>query len=331
MNNNDQRPIVVIDGMNLFIRYFAVNETMSAEGNCVGGTIGFIKAVNGIIETWNPSKVFIAWEKGGGSERRKRIFPEYKANRAKSKVFDELSPARSGRLHMDDTENRQYQQLLLINLLKKTPIRQLYLCEIEADDIISFVVSSKFKNSKAKKVIVSSDKDYYQLLDDENVVVYDPATRSIVTKKEVKEKFGIEARNFCVARAFVGDSSDNIPGVDGVGMKTISKRFPCLAEDRDVYIQEVLDLAKKEMDSGSKIKVHGLILEAKEDVLRNWELMYLRDLNISATQCQKLEWQIDNEERVSDKFSFIKELIASKIPVNFDVDRLFRNLNNVNL
>jgi DNA polymerase-1 len=328
---SDERPIIIIDGMNLFVRYFAVNETMDANGNCIGGALGFIKAINGIIETWNPSKVFVAWEKGGGSERRKRIFPEYKANRAKTKVFDELTESRSGRLHMDDDENRQYQQLLLVNLLKKTPIHQLYMREIEADDIIAFVASYKFRNSNAKKVIVSSDKDYYQLLDDPKVVVYDPATRSVITKEEVKQKYGIEARNFCVARAFVGDTSDNIPGVEGVGLKTLVKRFPCLAEDRDIFIEEILSLAKKEIDSGSKIKAHGVILESKEEVKRNWELMYLRDLNISASQSQKLDYQIDNKERVADKFSFIKELISLKIPVNFDVDRLFRNFNNVNL
>ena len=147
----------------------------------------------------------------------------------------------------------------------------------------------------------------------------------------MKQKYGIEARNFCVARAFVGDTSDNIPGVEGVGLKTLVKRFPCLAEDRDIFIEEILSLAKKEIDSGSKIKAHGVILESKEEVKRNWELMYLRDLNISASQTQKLDYQIDNKERVADKFSFIKELISLKIPVNFDVDRLFRNFNNVNL
>ena len=327
----DTRPIVVIDGMNLFVRYFAVNETMDANGNVIGGALGFIKAVNGIVETWNPSKVFIAWEKGGGSERRKRIFPEYKANRARSKVFEELTGNRSGRLHMDDAENRQYQQLLLVNLLKKTPIRQLYMREIEADDIIAYVVSQKFRSHPAKKIIVSSDKDYYQLLDDPNTMIYDPATRGTVTKDDVMKKFGIEARNFCVARAFAGDSSDNIPGVDGVGLKTLVKRFPCLAEDRDIFIDEIVSMAKEEMGNGSKIKVHGLILEAKDNVKRNWELMYLRGSNISGTQAQKLEWQVDNEERNADKFSFVKELISAKIPVNFDVDRLFRNLNNVNL
>lgn len=324
------RPILIIDGMNLFVRYFAVNETTDANGNCVGGALGFLKALNGIIETWSPSKVFIAWERGGGSARRKRIFPDYKANRAKSQVFDTLKED-TGRLHMMDEENRTYQQLLLVTLLKNTPVCQLFLKDIEADDIIAYVASQKFAKDNCLKVIVSSDKDYYQLLENDTIIVYDPATRSTFKREDVLKKYGIQARNFCVARCFVGDTSDNIPGVEGIGLKTLAKRFPILAEDRDVFLDEVIDETKKEIANGSKLKTLKAILNSQNEVKRNWDLMYLRDFNLSPHETQKIDWQIDNQERKMDKFSFIKELVRAKIAVNLDIDRLYRNLTNINL
>lgn len=329
MKSYTKRPILILDGMNLFIRYFAVNETADANGNCVGGAMGFLRALNGIMERWAPSKVYIAWERGGGSARRKRVFPDYKANRAKTNAFGILKED-TGRLHMMDEENKTYQQLLLVTLLKYTPVGQLFLTDIEADDIIAYVASQKFIKEDCLKVIVSSDKDYYQLLEDESVIVFDPSTRTTFDKNDVFKKYGIQARNFCVARSFVGDTSDNIPGVDGIGLKTLAKRFPMLAEDRDVFLDEIIDETKKEIANGSKLKTLKAILNSQSEVRRNWDLMYLKDFNLSHHETQKLDWQIDNQDRKIDKFAFIKEMVKAKIAVNLDIDRFYRNLTNIN-
>lgn len=325
------QPILIVDGLNLFVRHYVVSEQMDSNGNCIGGVMGFLKALNDMIERWHPSHVYIAWERGGSGARRRRIFPEYKANRKKSNAVNLLNEDSNAPLHTEDEDNRNYQKLLLITLLKKTPIGQLYLHDIEADDIVAYIAAQKMKDSSHTRIIVSSDKDYYQLLDDPNVLVFDPATKRTISGKDVLQKYDIHPRNFCVARSFVGDPSDNIPGVKGVGLKTLATRFPELKENRDIFLRDLIVRSREEILDGSKLKIHKTIVSASDITNRNWQLMYLRDFNLSPHETKKIDWQVENQDRQCDKISFIRELVRAKIATNLDVHRFFRNLTNLNL
>src|SRR5574337_465032 len=82
-NTTEKRPIVIIDGFNVFVRHFVVNESVTTTGEPCGGVVGFLKFLYWVTNNIVPSKLYVVWEQGGGSPRRKKIYPEYKANRAK--------------------------------------------------------------------------------------------------------------------------------------------------------------------------------------------------------------------------------------------------------
>jgi 5'-3' exonuclease len=85
-----ERPILIIDAFNNFLRHFLVNQEINLHSQPVGGVVGFMKSVDYLVGTFCPSRVYVVWENGGASQRRKHISPEYKANRAKMKEVKKI-------------------------------------------------------------------------------------------------------------------------------------------------------------------------------------------------------------------------------------------------
>ena len=104
-------------------------------------------------------------------------------------------------------ENRNFQINALVKILRAAGIHQIYVSDCEADDIICRLV--KYNKSGDRSVIVSSDRDLYQLLS-KKIIQWSPGQKKYITVKSVLEKYDISAENFCTARAFAGDSSDKI-------------------------------------------------------------------------------------------------------------------------
>jgi 5'-3' exonuclease len=141
-------------------------------------------------------------------------------------------------------------------------------------------------------VIVSNDKDFLQLCDEETVV-YRPTTDKIETKKTVIESLGIHPTNMALARAMVGDSSDNLPGVSRVGFKTIAGKLPFMSEERTVTIDELLDYCE---NTDSKLKVYKNIRESKKLIEHNYKMMQLYSPLISVQGKQTIDYALENFE-----------------------------------
>ena len=225
------RPVLIFDALNVFMRHYAANPTMSDNGSQAGGIVGFMKNIRLLCEKINPSEAIVVWE-GGGSVRRRAIFKDYKLGR---------KPPKMNRYYEDDipdsTQNRNYQVSLLVKLLSFVPIRQIYVGDCEADDVIGYLVKNRMKEHHT--VIVSSDKDYYQLLS-KNILQWSPGQKKMITPEVVKEKFGVSVTNFCTARSIIGDKSDNIDGVQGAGFKTLVKRFPELQSEEFMSVGDII-------------------------------------------------------------------------------------------
>lgn len=317
MANIYERPILIIDGLNLHTRHYIANPTMSDMGHQVGGVVGFLKGIQLLANKFHPPHVCVVWE-GGGSPRRRAIYSNYKSKRKPQK----LNRYYEGDIP-DTVENRNYQIMLLIELLRKTPIQQFYISDCEADDIIAYLVKYKFRNRQC--MIVSSDKDYYQLLDN-RVLQWSPGQKKIIRPEDVEKKFGIKPSNFCLARSFIGDMSDAVPGIKGAGFKTMIKRFPELAGDISLSVRDILELSKER--ATKKIKLFKEINENPDVPLRNWKLMYLDISGLAHMQIQKLEATIDTFKPQRDKINFMRTLIREGIST-FDTDIFFMSLNTV--
>jgi DNA polymerase I len=310
--------ILICDGMSLFIRHFLANPTVSTKGEFAGGVIGFLGSLATVINLTMPKQVIVVWE-GGGSVKKRALFSEYKARK---------KPQKMNRFHADDipttVDNRNWQVATIVSLLKTVPVLQLYVENCEADDVIGYLC--KYKYPQDPKVIISSDRDFYQLLND-RTKIYTPNTKKYVTSSDVVEKFGISPENFCLAKAICGDVSDNIPGVGGVGFKGLAKRFPELAADDTLSIEEIVKRAA-ERNEEKQLQIYSQIIDNEEIIRRNWKLVLLDTGNLSASQVKKIEDGIDQFAPRRDKMGLLRALVREGLGI-FDADRFFVSFNGV--
>lgn len=330
----EARPIIVVDGMNLFIRHFSVNESVTTHGELCGGVVGFLKALNGLTTQFSPIRLYVVWEQGGGCPRRKKIFPGYKANRMKVKSDFKTINSGPGALPSkawikDDTENKLKQISILVAAIKNLPVCQVFVPDTECDDVIGYMIRHKLKGSDALKIIVSSDRDFYQLLDEPNVKILNPADKSFHDGPIVKVKVGkddfvhVPARNYVLVRTLTGDDSDNIPGVPGVGFKTALKLFPSLVDPTvDQDIDMLLEASRARLNDKKPMKAYTAVAGC-EDVMRmNWQLMYLSSSTLAASQISKIEYAVDNFQPKMNKLGLIKSLLTAGVISNIDFDRM---------
>jgi len=265
------KKVIFIDGLNMFIRSYIVNPTLDRVGNPIGGCIGFLKSLQKVSKKFTPDEVVIVWDGHDGSQRKRALNKNYKEGRGPirfNRRLIELSPEKQ-------LENKAYQLIRLMEYVNELPIIQIVIDFVEADDVIAYGARHPYYNGW-DKVIISSDKDFFQLCDD-HTSVYRPIQDKIVTKQSILDEFKIHPNNFALARAIAGDSSDNLPGVSGVGLKTIAKRFPFLLNEEESSCKEIVTNCTMQ---GKRLKLHENIIQSADLVKNNYRIMQLYNPNI---------------------------------------------------
>jgi len=284
--------VMIIDALNQFLRAYIVNPTLSPNGDPIGGASGFLKILQKLCREIKPDKVVICWDGQGGSKKRKLINKNYKGGRKPLRLNRDIKHL----TEEEELQNKIWQQTRLVDYLNNFPITQLMFEGIEADDVIAFVCQiPKFKGWQ--KVIISSDKDFFQLLDDETVA-YRPTQHEVLNKNMIVEKFGIHPTNFALARAIVGDQSDNLEGIKGVGLPTIAKRLTFLSEEKSYTIPEVVEFCE---NVNGSLKAYKNIAESQALIEQNYQLMQLYSPNISVQTKNKIKYIIKNAELTFNK------------------------------
>ena len=309
---SENKKILIIDAMNLFTRHYVAHPAMNANGEQVGGVVGFLYEICRHIEDVRPAQAFIVWE-SGGSQKRRNILKDYKQGKRPGKLnryYDDIP---------DTIANRNMQIALLIELLDFTKFKQIYVPDCEADDVIAYLSNYKFKDTK--KVIVSSDRDFYQLLSPKTVI-YSPTWKKYVNTNTVLGKFEIHPNNFCLAKAIVGDKSDNIGGVKGVGFKFLSKYFPEFKEEKDVMLSDVINKCNQKINENTKIQKYGKIISSSNIIKRNIKIINLDLGFLTNEQLKKINYIIETKEINNNKLNVIRTLIKNGIN-NFNIDRFF--------
>lgn len=307
------RPKLIIDGLNLFTRSYSAYPQMSSHGYQMGGCVGFLKTLQRLCREYSPSQVYVAWE-GGGSTRRRALFSEYKQHR---------KPGKLNRFYEDDIpdteENRQHQLVCLIGLMKNVPVCQVYVPDCEGDDVVAYLCKGPLRSSP--KVIASSDKDMYQLLDD-LTQIYSFHKKKLVTPDDVFQEFRIRPHNFALAKAICGDVSDNVPGVKGLGFKTAASKFPFLSGEATILVQELINFAAAH---SSESVVYKRVHECTDDVLRNWKLVHLDGSMLSADQASRVERSVSTFRPSFNKIGLIKSLLKEGV-ADFDAEGFFYDM-----
>ncbi len=278
---------MIIDCMNIYLRSYIVDPSLSTNGHPIGGFKGFLKTLQKLCREIKPDKVIIAWDCGGGSRKRKTLNKNYKAGRSPVRLNREV---RNMTLR-EEQDNKIWQQIRLSEYLNQLAVIQYCIEDVEADDIISYLVQNK-RLADWQKIIISSDKDFYQLCDDKTVI-YRPTQKEVLNKYSIIEQHGIHPVNFALARAIAGDPSDNLKGVKGAGLKTISKRFPFMIENEDYLIEDIVKACKEEE---KKLVVHNRILENVSLIQNNYRLMQLYSPSLSPTVKSKINYILENAD-----------------------------------
>lgn len=314
---SSSRPTLVIDGLNVFYRHWAANPSMDGNGEHVGGIVGFLKGIQLLCERYSPNDIIVVWE-GGGSQRRRAVDPNYKGGRRPVKLnrFYEEIP--------NTVENRNSQVALLVSLLRKAGVRQVYVPDCEGDDVVAYITTAALKKDQC--IVISTDKDFFQLIDD-RVKVWSPGSKKEWNISSVVGNFGIHPQNFCLARCFVGDASDGIKGAPGVGFKSLAKRFPDLSCESNLDIDAIVTECRK-LQVQKRLKLYDSIIEHEDEIRKNWKLMYLGQGKLAASQVDKIDAALHRRPN-RDKLGFIKSLLKLQIS-NVDYDKLFMTLKTLN-
>lgn len=295
------KKILIVDALNLFIRNYVTNPSISKNGDNIGGISGTLKSLQKICRETKPSLILVAWDGPEGSRKRKVKHANYKNGRKPLRLNRNIKVLNE----QQELENKLWQQFRLFEYLNVCPIVQFMEEQIEADDIISYLCQHKdFSNDV--KIILSNDKDFIQLCDDKTILIR-PTQEQILNKKTVVKEYGIHPLNFALARSICGDPSDNLDGVGGVGLQTLSTRMTFLAEEKEYSIDEVVKYCQ-EIDS--KLKVYKTISENKELIVHNYDLMQLKSPSISLQTRGKIDYILENYELQFNKTEFLKMSIT---------------------
>ena len=311
--------VMIIDGLNMFIRSYIVNPQMDKHGNPIGGCIGFLKSLQKVCKKFEPQEVIVVWDGHEGSQRKRAINKDYKAGR---------KPIRFNRrlIQLDPKEqdkNKAYQLIRLMEYLNELPVIQVTIDFVEADDVIAYA-SRHLIYGFWKKIIVSSDKDFFQLCD-KYTSIYRPIQDKVVTKQTILEEFKIHPNNFALARAIAGDPSDNLPGVPGVGLKTLAKRFPFLINEDESDCNKIVTNCAMQ---GKKLKLHENIIKSEALVKNNYKIMQLYSPNIRPVNRIFVDNALMRFEPEFSKLNFTKMLFSDDLGyVNFEeLSRIMKNI-----
>jgi len=240
--------VLIVDSLNTFLRNFVAVHHLNPSGAHIGGLGGFLKSIGAAIRDIEPTRVVLVFDGHGGSTNKRYLYPEYKANRHITKIsnwdaFDNQE---------EESEAITNQIIRLVDYLKCLPVDIIAIDKIEADDVIGYL-ATRFPE---KVTILSTDQDYIQLVS-ENISVYSPIKKTVYNPAQVIKEYGITPQNFLVSKVILGDKGDNVPGVKGIGAKTLIKLFPQLGKEEKFRLLVLLEHAKQNIE---KSKHYGDIL-----------------------------------------------------------------------
>jgi len=293
--------VLIIDGLNSFIRVWSASPIVNDDGEHIGGYIGFMRSIAAIIRQFKPTRCIIVFDGKGGSARRKKMHSGYKEGRSMSTRFNRREDVGEQTVE-EEIASMRLQMSKLSEYLECLPVTLMSIDNIEADDTIAYLTTEVFRPKGSEVIIMSDDKDFIQLIN-EKTSVWRPVEKKYYTPKEVNDKFGVPSHNFIHYKVFMGDGSDNIKGINGVGIKTLQAKLPLLLEDRIVTLEELLDFCKARQQEH---KIYRTIVDSEMSMRLNWQLMSLEDLDIASNFKLMIADMAEREIPKLDTYNFKK-------------------------
>lgn len=296
--------VLVIDSMNTFIRNFAVLQSINPQGHHTGGLIGFLRSLGYLVRTFAPTRVICVFDGQGSSINRKNMNSEYKATRNIKRITNwELFDDKE-----DEYASMTMQMHRLVEYLQCLPVTLISIDKVEADDIISYI-SQQFSAAGKKITIVSSDKDFFQIVD-KNIEVYSPIEKKAYNTEEVIKKTGTIPKNYLLVKSLLGDDSDNLSGIKGLGGKTILNQFPEIATDPEYKLENIFKICEEKLKTR---KIFANIIYEWDKVKLNYELMNLLQPRVSEEEIQAVHDRLSQPVQSLQAIPFLRMLEADQI------------------
>ncbi len=291
--------LLLIDANSLIHRAFhALPPFTGPDGRPTGALYGLASMVLKILKEKNPKYIAAAFDSKEPTFRE-GYFPEYKGTRAPTD--DNLIP----------------QLIESKTLLEAFGIKTFALVGSEADDLVASLAKMFAGKQNLQVVILSGDRDMFQAVQGDDVVVETPekgiSNTVIYDDVKVKEKFGVGPINIADFKGLVGDKSDNIPGVPGIGPKTAADLIQKYGSIEDIY---------QNVEGGrfENEKLKSKLVEHKKIALLSKKLAVLKTDCLENIDLKSLEMQSINIPKVTEYF----ETLGSQSLI----DRLNKNYNN---
>ena len=258
--------VLILDGLNLFFRNFAMMNMVNPDGVHIGGLGGFFRSLGAMIRQTNPTSVYVVFDGAGSTTNRKNLLSEYKGSRNLQRItnwdaFDSLE---------EEHDSKIDQIVRIIQYLKLLPVKTTILDKVEADDIIAVLTEKLVEKHNSTCFIVSSDKDFLQLVTDK-IILYRPMEKEYYTPKVVEEKLGLLPKNFILYKTLLGDNSDNIQGIKGLGVKGIFKKFPEL-KTQTLTLDDIFEISARKFKDHV---VYSRIIQDQKRIETNYKVMDL--------------------------------------------------------
>ncbi len=230
--------LVLIDGKSVFYRgYYAMGALSLSDGTPTGGVYGFAAIAMEIVKKLDPTKVVVAWDSKSSTSKRRAIYEAYKAGRVKP------------------GEDFYTQIPLLEELIHDLGWNFVELPDYEADDIIGTLSHQADAAGDWETYIISSDLDMLQIVDENTHmwrILKGFTNIEQIDIAEIEAKYGIKKSQFLDLKSLKGDSSDNIPGVPGIGEKTAAKLLNDYQDLDSIYahLDNIKGSTKTKLEAG---------------------------------------------------------------------------------
>ena len=294
---NKHERVLLIDGLNLFFRNFAILNLINSNGVHIGGLGGFLRSLGTLVKEIKPTSVYVVFDGPGSSASRKNMIPEYKSSRNINRItnwdiFDDIE---------EEHDSKINQIVRLMHYLECLPIKVLSIPKVEADDILACLSQQISSNPNNKSFIVSADKDFLQLVTN-NITVYRPVEKEYYTPQTVIDKFQLTPHNFILQKTLLGDNSDNVKGIKGLGEKGLLKKFPELKE-RNLSLQDIFDICEEKLKDHV---VYARILMERNEIESKYKVMDLSKPLVSEQDIEDLQSVIEDDELYFEPEEFIR-------------------------
>lgn len=250
--------VFIIDGSHfLFRAFYGIRPLTTKDGTTVHAVYGFCRMIKKLFETYNPRYMVLVWDSKGPTFRHE-MYDAYKKNR---------------RAMPDELKN---QQALIRRFADELKIAQIEAPGVEADDLM-YSLAKKLEAENQPSVILTADKDLSQAVT-QHITIIDPFKNTHITKNSLEQQLGFALSKLPFYYGLVGDSSDNIPGVKGIGPQAAQSLVTQFESLEHVY---------QNIDQVSSERIKKLLIESKDNAFMSTKLFTLKsyDLTLSKESC----------------------------------------------